>query len=108
LADPPSRRRAGGGGTTSRPAVRLIGRRLDRSHSAEERPAGERRERAMIACRHTRIRSCDQLDGDMHCTGCRCLECEQEITGECHHRTRCRLDFCGTQPTRPEAYAVRG
>ena len=97
-----------GGGTTSGPAVRLIGQRLDRSHSAEEQPAGKRGERTMTACRHTRIRSCDQLDDDMHCMGWRCLDCEQEITGECHHRSWCSTGFCGAKPQRLEAYAVRG
>ena len=98
----------GGGGTISGPAVRLIGQRLDRSHSDEEQPAGKRRERTMTACVHTRMESCDHQDDDMHCIGWRCPDCQQEITGECHHRSWCDPDFCGMEPERLEAYAVSG
>jgi hypothetical protein len=55
---------------------------------------------------HTRIRSCDREDDGMHCTGWRCLDCQQEIVGECHHRSWCRPDFCGIEPERLTRYAV--
>jgi hypothetical protein len=54
----------------------------------------------MTDCRHTRIESCEQHDDDMHCSGWRCSDCDQEIVGECHHRTWCRPDFCGAEPIR--------
>jgi hypothetical protein len=62
----------------------------------------------MTACMHTRIQSCDDQDDDMHFNGWRCSDCQQEITGEYHHRSWCDPDFCGMEPERLEAYAVRG
>ena len=52
----------------------------------------------MASCVHDRIEFRDEQDESMHCWGWVCLSCDYLATGECHHRTWCRVDFCGAQP----------
>ena len=52
----------------------------------------------MASCPHLRTESREVLDQGMHCSGWTCLNCDQLATGECHHRSWCQVDFCGTEP----------
>jgi hypothetical protein len=56
----------------------------------------------MTGCVHARFEACEQHDDDMHCAGWICVDCGQRGVGECHHRSWCRLDFCGAEPIQIE------
>jgi hypothetical protein len=52
----------------------------------------------MAACRHAQIELSEQREDGMHCSGWACTACGQLATGECHHQSWCRADFCGFDP----------
>jgi hypothetical protein len=52
----------------------------------------------MAACRHLNIEIRELFDQSLHCSGWSCLSCDQLATGECHHQSWCRVDFCGAEP----------
>ena len=57
----------------------------------------------MAMCIHEVIEFCEQHEDGMHCSGWVCLSCDHLATGECHHQSWCRQDFCGAEPVIVEA-----
>lgn len=53
----------------------------------------------MTTCTHAQLEMDSEWHDDMHCEGWRCPACNTYIHGECHLRSWCREDFCGSGPT---------
>ena len=67
----------------------------------------------MDLCTHEMIDFREVHEDDMHCWGWSCESCGHLATGECHHESWCRQDFCGADPIgadprEPRASAVSG
>ena len=55
-----------------------------------------------MECTHDRFEFREEREHDMHCWGWVCLNCDHLATGECHHQSWCREDFCGAEPLSAE------
>ena len=60
----------------------------------------------MINCTHELV-EWEQCDEAMHCLGSACRSCRYVELRECHHQTRCRVDFCGVDPVFEEVATAR-
>lgn len=56
----------------------------------------------MILCTHDLFEFYDLREDGMHCQGWVCKRCGHLATGECHHESWCRVDFCGAEPVTAE------
>ena len=52
----------------------------------------------MPSCLHLSIEVREVVEDDMHYSGWTCPSCNHLASGECHHQSWCRQDFCGAEP----------
>jgi hypothetical protein len=52
----------------------------------------------VASCEHPEIEVHEKVEDGMHWSGWACLSCDHLATGECHHQSWCREDFCGADP----------
>jgi len=52
----------------------------------------------MTPCLHLSIEIRETVEDDLDFSGWSCPNCSHLATGECHHQSWCRQDFCGAEP----------